>query len=158
MAHYTAFISHSMVQEDIGIVYEACNHAAVSGINCYIAERDWQFGHSLPQKIKNNILACDCFVAFLTRGGAQSAWVNQEIGCAVAHSKPRILLVETGVELQGFDAANEYITLDRFNPWDAISRLSYYLSHLKLAKEQKENTGLLLLGIIGLWGLFGRGK
>jgi len=55
MAHYTAFISHSMVQEDIGIVYEACNHAAVSGINCYIAERDWQFGHSLPQKIKNRL-------------------------------------------------------------------------------------------------------
>ena len=158
MANYSAFVSHSMGQEDLAIVYSACHDAIARGIRCYIAEREWQFGQSLPQKIKNNIVTCDCFVAFLTVGGAYSQWVNQEIGYAVACAKPRILPVEDGVQHQGFDAANEFIALDRSHPWDAISKLSSYLSQLKLAKQQQDSTGLLVLGIIAFWGLWGRGR
>jgi hypothetical protein len=125
---YEVFVSHSMRQEDLGIVYTAAQDAKARDINCYIAERDWQFGSSLPEKIEAHIRTCDCFVAFLTVGGAHSQWVNQEIGCAVGLRKHRILVVEQGVEVKGFDIGKEYIFLNRWNPWEAIAMLNTFLS------------------------------
>jgi hypothetical protein len=161
MTPYNVFVSHSMKQEDLPIIYAAGNDAGLRGITCYIAERDWQFGKSLPGKIDTAIRTCDCFVAFLTEGGAHSAWVNQEIGHAVACKKLRILIVEQGVQVQGFDVGNEFVPLDRSNPWDAITKLNTYLSHLQSAKgEQQRNAGLLVLSILGLFllGSGGKGK
>jgi hypothetical protein len=159
MIPYSVFVSHSMKQEDLAIVYAACNDAVLRGISCYIAERDWQFGKPLPAKIDTSIRTCDCFVAFLTQDGAHSAWVNQEIGHAVACKKQRILIVEQGVKVQGFDVGNEYIPLDRANPWDAINKLNTYLSRLQLEKGEKQrNAGLLVLSILGLFFLGGGGK
>jgi hypothetical protein len=61
---FSVFVSHSMRQDDLAIVYEAAKQAQLRGIGCYIAERDWQFGKSLPQKIENAIRTSDCLVAF----------------------------------------------------------------------------------------------
>jgi hypothetical protein len=155
MTAYTVFVSHSMSQEDLGIIYTAVADARSRGINCYIAERDWQFGHSLPAKIDNAIRASDCFVAFLTHGGVHSAWVNQEIGHAAGCNKPRILVVEQGVQVQGFDVAKEYVSLDRRNPWDAIIKLNTYLAQLRLAKEKQRNAGIFVLAVLGLLALLG---
>ncbi|MGO9208773.1 MAG: toll/interleukin-1 receptor domain-containing protein [Terriglobales bacterium] len=154
MTPYNVFVSHSMRQEDLGIVYTAATDAHARGLTCYIAERDWQFGHSLPAKIDNAIRACDCFVAFLTQGGAHSRFVNQEIGHAVGCKKPRILVVEQGVQVEGFDVGNEYISLDRANPWDAIGTLNTHLLRLQLAKQQR-NAGVFVLAVLGLLALLG---
>jgi hypothetical protein len=155
---YNVFVSHSMRQEDLAIVYTAAQDAAARGIRCYIAERDWQFGQSLPAKIENHIRSCDCFVAFLTVGGAQSQWVQQEIGCAVGLNRPRILVVEEGVGVTGFDIGKEYIALDRWNPWQAVATLNTYLSQLREKKEQQQNAALLVLGVITLIALLAGGK
>ncbi len=156
---YSVFISHSMKQEDLAIVYAACEDARLRGVTCYIAERDWQFGKSLPGKIDHAIRTCDCFVAFLTKDGAHSAWVHQEIGHAVGCNKPRILVVEGGVQVQGFDVANEYIPLDRQNPSDAITKLNTFLSQRQIAKTtQIRNGGLLALGILALFVLGSEGS
>jgi hypothetical protein len=158
MTPYSVFVSHSMKQEDLAIVYEADRDARARGINCYIAERDWQLGKSLPSKIDNAIRTCDCFVAFLTNGGAHSAWVQQEIGHAVGCKKLRILVVEKGLQVQGFDVGKEYLALDRANPWEAINRLNSYLSQLQLVKDQQRNAGLFVLGVVALLALFGGGE
>jgi hypothetical protein len=155
---YNVFVSHSMRQEDLGIVYAAAQDAAARGIRCYIAERDWQFGQSLPAKIETHIRGCDCFVAFLTVGGAQSQWVQQEIGCAVGSNRPRILVVEQGVQVTGFDVGKEYIVLDRWNPWEAVVTVNSYLSQLREKKEEQQNAALLVLGVIALIALLGAGK
>lgn len=147
---YTVFISHSMRQEDLGVVYETARQARSRGINCYIAGRAWQFGESLPAKIEKAIKRCDCFIAFWTQGGAYSPYVNQEIGFARACGKPRILVVEKGVHLKGFDVDKEYVELDRQNPVKAISILNSYLSRLKSKKEQQQKSALFVLGTIGL--------
>jgi hypothetical protein len=147
---FSVFVSHSMRQDDLAIVYEAARQAQLRDINCYIAERDWQFGMSLPQKIENAIRTSDCLVAFWTQGGAHSAFVNQEIGFARACGITRILVVERGVAVKGFDIDKEHIELDRRNPLQAISILGDYLSRLKLGKEQKQLAAVILLGIIGL--------
>lgn len=147
---FSVFVSHSMRQDDLAIVYEAARQAQLRGISCYIAERDWQFGMSLPQKIENGIKTSDCFVAFWTQGGAYSAFVNQEIGFARACGKTRILVVEQGVPVKGFDIDKEYIELDRRNPLQAIAVLNEYLSRLKLGKEQTEVGVAIVLAVIGL--------
>src|SRR6266446_4540064 len=138
------FVRHSMRPDDLAIVYEAARQASLRGITCYIAERDWQFGHSLPEKIERAIKSCDCLVAFWTQGGAYSAFVNQEIGFARAGAKTRILVVETGVPVKGFEIDKEYIELDRWNPLDAISILNDYLLRLALEKEQRQNAAVFV--------------
>lgn len=155
---YNFFVSHSMNQADLGIVYETSRQASLRGIASYIAERDWQFGQSLPVKIENAIRNCDCFVAFWTQGGAYSAYVNQEIGFARACGKPRILVVERGVPLKGFDIDKEHIELDRQNPMQAITMLNEYLTRLKMQKEKQQTAGVFVLGIIGLWLLLSGGN
>ncbi|MGD1025627.1 MAG: toll/interleukin-1 receptor domain-containing protein [Candidatus Sulfotelmatobacter sp.] len=148
---YSVFVSHSTKQDDLAIINAACNDALLRGITCYIAERDWQFGKPLPEKIDKAIRSCDCFVVFLTQGGTQSAWVHQEIGFARACGKLRIMVVEHGVKVQGFDVDKEYIHLDRSDPSDAITKLNTYLSGLQLAKAAAlRNGALLVLSILGL--------
>jgi len=155
---FSVFVSHSMRQDDLAIVYEAARQAQLRGINCYIAERDWQFGMSLPQKIENAIRTSDCLVAFWTQGGAYSAFVNQEIGFARACGKTRILVVERGVPVKGFDIEKEYIELDRWNPLEAIGVLSDYLSRLALEKEQRQNAAVFVFGVLALLFLLSRGE
>lgn len=155
---YNVFVSHSMRQDDLAIVYEAARQASLRGIRCYIAERDWQFGKSLPEKIERAIRASDCLVAFWTQGGAHSAFVNQEIGFARACRITRILVVERGVPIKGFEIGKECIELDRWNPLQAIAVLNDYLSRLKLAKEQRQIAAAFLLGVIGLLVLIPGGK
>lgn len=157
LVQYSVFVSHSMRQEDLGIVYTAAHDAHAKGISCYIAERDWQFGQSLPAKIEAAIRNCDCFVAFWTQGGAHSAYVNQEIGLARGCNKPRILVVENGVDVKGFDIDKEHVPLDRRNPWPAITALNTFLSQRKAIKQQRvaqQNAGLFVLVALGLLALF----
>ncbi len=158
MADYSVFVSHSMKQEDLGIIYAAARDAAFRGINCYVAERDLQLGKSLPAKIENAIRNCDCFVVFLTHGGASSAWVNQEIGLARGCGKLRIQVVEKGVQIQGFDIDKEHIVLDRWNPAAAISTLNEHLLRLKAEKESKQAAALFVVGALALLALLGGGK
>jgi hypothetical protein len=147
-----------MRQDDLAIVYEAARQAQLRGISCYIAERDWQFGTPLPQKIENAIRNSDCLVAFWTEGGAYSAFVNQEIGFARACAKTRILAVEQGVTVKGFDIDREYIELDRSNPLQAIAVLSEYLSRLALQKEQRQKAGVFVFGVLALLLLLSRSE
>jgi hypothetical protein len=158
MSDYGVFVSHNMKQEDLGIIYETARDASIHGVNCYIAERDPQLGNSLPAKIETAIRDCDCFVVFLTNGGAGSAWVNQEIGLAKGCGKLRIQVVEKGVQLQGFDIDKEYILLDRENPVAAISTLNDYLLRLKAQKESQKAAALFLLGALALLALLGTSK
>jgi hypothetical protein len=158
MVDYNVFVSHSMKQEDLGIIYEAARDAACRGINCYVAERDVQLGKSLPVKLENAIRNCDCFVVFLTHGGASSVMVNQEIGIARGCGKLSIQVVEKGVEVKGFDIDKEYLVLDRSNPAAAISVLNDHLIRLKAEKESKQAAALFIVGALALLALLGGSK
>jgi len=161
---YSVFISHSMSQDDLGIVYGAARQAQLAGVQFYIAERDWQLGKSLPAKIEQAIRACDHFVAFWTRGGAHSQYVNQEIGFAKACGVPRVFVVEKGEQVKGFDVDKEYVELDRGNPQNAISQLNAFLAfqmqqkHARMEMEQQQDQQrkmwLTIIGIVGLIALF----
>ena len=61
-----------------------------------------QYGEVLTEAIKKAINDSKIFVAFLTRSGVSSQWVNQEIGVAHAIGRKIIPVRETEVESKGF--------------------------------------------------------
>ncbi len=147
---YNVFVSHSMRKRDVRILNEMVRQDQTSGIHYYIAERNPQYGKSLSGKIENAIRNCDCFVALWTRSGANSKYVNQEIGLARGVGKYRIVMAEEGIDFAGFDIDNERVVFYRGNPFETINDLNTYLSKLKEKKELVMALGLYLIAIIGL--------
>lgn len=87
-------------------------------------------------------------------GGRNSLWVNQEVGAAKAMRKLIVPVVEKGVSLAGFPAADlEYLELDREDPYPALGQLSTYLGRLKIKREQDAMTmvgAVVLLAVVAL--------
>src|SRR5260221_575381 len=134
MMLYSVFLSHSMTAADAPFVTSLADLFHTQGITCYIAERDGQFGHPLAQKIEQAIRNCDCFIALLTQGGAQSAYVNQEIGYAVGLGKHVIPIVEKGIDLLGLKQGVEWVEFDRQNPPACLLRVVPHMVGLAAAK------------------------
>ncbi|MCI0405176.1 MAG: toll/interleukin-1 receptor domain-containing protein [candidate division Zixibacteria bacterium] len=139
-----------MRKRDLRLLNEMVQQAQNSGIHYYIAERDRQYGKSLSGKIESAIRNCDCFVALWTKSGANSKYVNQEIGLAKGFGKLRIIVAEEGVDFVGFDIDNERVVFYRGRPFETIGDLNTYLSSLKEKKEFVTALGLFLLAILGL--------
>jgi len=133
---YTVFLSHSMAPEDQPIIQSIFDNIHAVGAQCYMAERDWMFGHSLGEKLEARLTASDCLVAVLTKGGSGSPYVNQEIGMANALKKLVIPVVEKGVDLRGFQVGVEWLELDRANPQEFLTKLNPYIVRLAAAKEK----------------------
>jgi len=66
-------------------------------MDVYLAEHDVQAGESLAMKVRSAIRRSDAIVVLLTKSGAASAYVHQEVGVAVEAGRPVIPIVETGV-------------------------------------------------------------
>lgn len=127
-----------MGEEDRDLVAQVAGVIQGHGVECYIASRDYQLGHPLPNKVEANIRTSDSLVALLTEGGVHRDWVNQEIGFAQGIRKLIIPIVEVGVEPGGFLAAIEHLPLDRANPAHGLDVLGSYLSGLRQKKETTE--------------------
>jgi len=72
------FISHST--KDFQYVNVLDKYLSVNNIEVYIAERDYQPGKQLSQKIMRNIDTSDYFLVVYTVNGEDSIYVQQEIG------------------------------------------------------------------------------
>jgi len=152
---FTVFISHST--KDLDIVYELAKWLRLNGIIVHVAELQTQAGKLLHQKIAGLIELSDCVLAILTVGGARSEWVNQEIGWAKRAGKLVVPIVEEGVEVKGFLASSEYISFNRRDPFDAVTRAVEYLRTLAVRKEQEERGRAILGGLLFLFGLLALG-
>jgi nucleoside 2-deoxyribosyltransferase len=75
------------------------DQAAAAGMEVYLAEHDVQPGESLAEKVRKAIRRSDAVVVLLTKSGAASAYVHQEVGVAIEAGKPVIPIVETGVSV-----------------------------------------------------------
>jgi hypothetical protein len=146
---YLVFLSHSMGEADRHIVERAVEHARLKGVELYIAERDPQYGNSLTEKIKARIRGCDCMVVLWTKDGADSQWVNREVGIAQQASKLVIPVVENGADTKGFWTDIEHVKLNREDPEDAIGQVTGYLETLKTKKEKQEAvTQAIVAGLV----------
>lgn len=135
---YKVFLSHSMGEADRDLVAQIAGVIQSHGVECYIASRDYQPGHPLPEKIETNLRSSDSLVVLLTKGGSHRPWVNQEIGFSQGIRKSVIPVVEFGVEPDGFLAGIEYVRLDRSNPANGLEILGTYLAGLRQKKETTE--------------------
>lgn len=154
---FRVFISHSTA--DMGLVYQLKYWPEANGIEAYVAQLYPQPGTPLADKVINEIRACDCFLALLTRDGARSEWVREEIGAAVSakHTTGRpaavVPILEEGVQLKGLLADKEYVSFNRANPVDTINLTVQFVYGLKLNKDAHERTTAIAVGLVGLLAL-----
>ena len=145
---YRIFLSHNW--QDFALVQALIADAEAMGIQAYAFEHDRKPGKPVSAKLRRAIRDSHAVVAVLTRSGASSAYVHQEIGCAFSEGKLVIPIVEAGVRqedlamLQGI----EYIRLDRNDLPGARRALATYLDHLKRKKEAADFS--VVVGAIAL--------
>ncbi len=144
------FISHST--KDMKIIEEFKKLVEAQGIHAYIAVDDVQPGDILWKKIEDNIRSSNCLVALLTREGAKSGAVQNELGIARAKGIRIVAIVEKGVEAKGILAELEHIVLDRTRPDQALVSAAAYLGKLKKKKDDEGNlVGVLILAGCLAW-------
>lgn len=155
---YRVFLSHS--NEDADHVNRVKGQVAPLGVDLYAAEHDVQAGHNLEGKVLAAIRESDALVVLLTVDGAESAYVQQEVGAAKAAGTLVIPLVAVGVDrtrlgmLQGI----EYIEFDPRQPEEAMDKLTLRLGKLLREKQNldtqtlrsQRDLALVLAAVLGL--------
>ncbi len=148
------FLSHSGGDAEVASMFR--NQAAAAGMEVYLAEHDVQPGGSLAGKIRTAIRQSDAIVVLLTKSGAASAYVHQEIGVAIEAGRLVIPIVERGVSTLAMLGGIEYISLDTAHPEGAIRDLTRFLTGLAekmrhdevLARRQQQKEMLVLLALL----------
>ena len=116
------FISYS--REDEAIAHLLAYILTTHGVRCDI-DRALPTGEYFDSNLKKMIENADIVLLVLTNCSATSAWVNQEIGYAIAHGK-RIwpIAFEANIKPQAMlSTTQSYSLLDWVNPSDTIERL-----------------------------------
>jgi hypothetical protein len=163
------FLSHS--SGDAVAVALFHGQAAAMGVDVYLAEHDVQPGELLAEKVKNAIQGRDAVVVLLTRAGATSKYVNQEIGVALAAGVPVVPVVERGVEDLAMLEGREYIAFDPLHPEGALRDLTTILMRMgetmqqeaeklrqeedRVLREKQQRDNLILLGLVLALLVFG---
>ncbi|TET19315.1 toll/interleukin-1 receptor domain-containing protein [Candidatus Bathyarchaeota archaeon] len=148
---FTVFVSHST--KDMDIVNELAKWLELNGVVAHVAQLQTEAGKPLAETISEGLESSNCVLAILTKDGARSKWVNQEIGYAKRAGKMVVPIVEEGVRVKGFLESLEYIPFDRRNPYDAVTRAVEYLRTLAVRKEEEERARAIFGGLLFLFGL-----
>ncbi len=145
---YKVFISHS--SHDQGLVISLANLLSKFGVAVFVAEWYLDPGERLDKKVFTQITNSDCIVALLTRNGIRSNWVQQEVGYSLQQGKLVVPIVEKGIDSKDLAALQgmEYIEYDPYQYHQALIKLSTYVKSLKLKKQEKEKTLLVLGGLL----------
>lgn len=146
----TIFFSHSM--RDRRWCQVLAMQALNVGVTPYLAEHDPQPGTQLAEKVKRNIRGSDAVVVLLTYNTANSAFVHQEVGLAVAHGKLVIPLVQPGIGDGQFAMLNgvEYIEFDFEHPQQGMQSYTEALTRVveKQRKRQEDMETVVALGVM----------
>ena len=145
------FISHSM--KDSQLVRVLVKNLEIYSVEAYIAERDYQPGKQLSQKIMQNIDTSNYFLVVYTINGEDSIYVQQEIGYWLGKKKFNdfIPLVAKGINPRGFLHDVEFIEFDQQNPKLGIDNVINYVNQqIKIKRKQFFIDVGVGLGIIGL--------
>lgn len=144
----TIFFSHSSRDHDW--CQWLASEALKVGVTAYLAEHDPRPGTDLAEKVKRNIRRCDAFVVLLTNNTANSSYVHQEVGYAVAQSKLVIPLVQPGVgeEQLAMLRGVEYIEFDFSEP--QAGKESFAKELRRLAERQRKQGDIETLIAVAL--------
>jgi len=78
-------------------------------LESYVWVFETGYGTSLSDHIKDGIGKSKVVIAFLTKEGFSSQWVNQEIGYAKGQNKLVVCLVESSLKPKGFVGSDKYM-------------------------------------------------
>jgi len=126
---YKVFLSYS--KEDTAKAKNIYQKLKKKGYLPYMAEVYPEPGTFLWERIKREIEDSDCLVVLWTKEGAESQYINQELGCASAFKKPIISIINGGSKRVGVIEGFEYIPYNK----KVNRRLLNRLSDLKHEKE-----------------------
>jgi hypothetical protein len=128
----------SYPRADLWLAYKIQKILAEAGIFVYLAELYPEPGVTLWEKIKGMIQNSDVVIVLWTKNAKNSAFVNQELGCAEALNKLIIPLVEQGVAPKGLLVGREYIPYRRGRDAESFSMLCNALYKFLLRKMKKK--------------------
>jgi hypothetical protein len=97
------------------------------GVSVYLAEHDLKPGTSLAGKVDAALRRAGLVVVLITSTSANSHFVQQEIGAAVAYRKPIIPIVDSRVvgEIDlAMLAGTEHLVLDLAQPTEALRQIT----------------------------------
>jgi hypothetical protein len=152
------FISHSM--KDAGLTGQVDRIARNLAITPIIAEHYLNVQGGITAKVESGIRASDVVLVLLTPQGFNSDFVQQEIAFAASLGKPKVLLVQKGLEeqLSGWAYGHDFISYDPSNPRPALNRVFSVLTAMKQKKEQEQALAGFILAGLGLWFLLDSGN
>lgn len=139
---YRVFVSHAAADCELAQRIFQKGHQA--DIRVYLYQHHQSPGVTIERKVLPEIENADAVVVLFTSTGAQSAYVNQEVGAALAFDKRVIALVEPGVAAQRLGMLNGVEYLPLVANTDAV--LHTLFATLQKAKETKSKW---------LWGIGG---
>lgn len=113
MTEFRVFVSHAY--EDLDELRVFLESISYLPIELYIAVEDASVGR-IPDTIHSEIENTDVVVPFLTDDSVDNHWVNQEIGCAIAHDLTVIPLFQQSNLLNGFISNMEGVSISYSNP------------------------------------------
>jgi len=145
------FISHST--KDFQLVKTLAKLLNAYDIEIYIAERDYQPGKLLSQKIMQNIDTSDYFLLVYSKNGKDSPFVSQEIGYWIGKRGFNNLIpfVEKGINPEAFLSGIKYIVYNPLNPTLAVANVIRYINYqIKIKKKQQIFDVSVGLGILGI--------
>lgn len=159
----TIFVSHAI--NDKNLLKGIKEKLEPYGLKLLIAEHYIDFQKSITDKIRNMIEQSTVGLILLTFQGIDSGFVREEIGYMDAKMKPRLLVIEKGLESKygGFMYGHDYISLDPDEPMKAFEQIKNalikYWNDLMLFENNRLNNekqekfvalsilaGLLILG------------
>ena len=151
--NFNIFASYST--RDIGKVQPVLDYLSqIQGIMIFFADVDLQPGDIISDRIIQNIIAADIFLAFYSSSSIQSTYVQQEIGAARSHKKIIIPLLLDGMKPTGMLAGVHYLDLsDEQKKIPEIGRLHKFIVNNIQTKNQNQIWNAQLLVGIGALAL-----
>jgi hypothetical protein len=150
------FISYSSTDEELARFVEL--HLRAQGLNVFLASVSLQPGQRWSEQIWANLGASPWVVFLASKAACQSAYVQQELGAALAFEKRVIPIVWdlAPSELPGWIRERQAIDL-RGGTWDDLALAVQGLANAIMADKRN---GALLVGAIffGLLWLSSQGK
>lgn len=120
---FDVFISHSNHTNDKKLLKMCIESLENCGFTPKMAELDPKAGFPLWEKIRNMIKSSDAFFLLWTGEAASSGDIREEIGITLGAEKFKIVpLVEEGVEPQGSLRGLEYISFNRENFYEGLTK------------------------------------
>ena len=112
------FISYG--KEDRSIAQGIRSILEKEGYSVAMPEEQFLAGASTDETVKASITSSGLVVGLITQANIGSAWVNQELGYAMATGVRTCLILGNGVNAGGlFSGSTNYIKINENNPGDA---------------------------------------